>query len=117
METKRKQFMVVLQGSLKDWKDLSPEESQKILEKYYAWVNGLKEQNRFKGGDPLKDGHFKLTPKGKEVVVDGPFTESKETLTGYFLVEAEDEKEIIEISKGCPALGHGESVLIFELGH
>lgn len=113
----RKQFMVVLQGSLKDWKNLSAEESQRILEKYYAWVNGLKEEKRFKGGDPLKDGYFKLTAKKQEIVVDGPFTESKETLTGYFLVEAKDEKEIIEISKSCPALGHGESVLIFEIGH
>jgi hypothetical protein len=36
-------------------------------------------------------------------VTDGPFAESKETLGGYFLIEASDLDEALEIAKEVPA--------------
>lgn len=36
-------------------------------------------------------------------VMDGPFAESKETLGGYFLIEAADLDEALEIGKEVPA--------------
>jgi hypothetical protein len=40
---------------------------------------------------------------GKRVVVDGPFTETKEHLGGFFLVDAEDLDEALEIAGKIPA--------------
>lgn len=40
---------------------------------------------------------------GKTVVTDGPFAETKEQLAGFYLVEAQDENEALEIAKGIPA--------------
>ena len=78
----------------------------------------LKEKNLYKTGSPLKDGNFTIKKSGSDFVVDGPFAESKETLiTGYFIIEAPNAEEAIEIAKGCPALTHGEEVDLFELGH
>ena len=37
------------------------------------------------------------------LVTDGPFAESKETLGGYFLIEAVDLDEALEIGKEVPA--------------
>jgi len=36
-------------------------------------------------------------------VTDGPFTETKEVLGGYYLVEAKDLDQALEIAKLCPA--------------
>lgn len=36
-------------------------------------------------------------------VTDGPFAESKETLGGYYLIEAADLDEALEIAKEIPA--------------
>lgn len=36
-------------------------------------------------------------------VTDGPFAESKETLAGYYLIEAADLDEALEIAKDIPA--------------
>lgn len=36
-------------------------------------------------------------------VTDGPFAESKETLAGYYLIEAADLDEALEIAKEVPA--------------
>ena len=38
-----------------------------------------------------------------DVVTDGPFTEAKEALGGYYLVEARDLDHALEIAKLCPA--------------
>jgi hypothetical protein len=37
------------------------------------------------------------------VVTDGPFTETKEALGGYYLIEARDLDHALEIAKLCPA--------------
>ena len=41
--------------------------------------------------------------EGRRVVHDGPFAETREQLGGFFLVEAANLDEAIEIAKGIPA--------------
>ncbi|MGB6397100.1 MAG: YciI family protein [Bradyrhizobium sp.] len=40
---------------------------------------------------------------GKPVVTDGPFTESKEVLGGYWMIEVKSREEAIAWAKKCPA--------------
>ena len=40
---------------------------------------------------------------GKPVVTDGPFTESKEVLGGYWMIEVDSRDEAIAWAKQCPA--------------
>jgi hypothetical protein len=40
---------------------------------------------------------------GKPVVTDGPFTESKEVLGGYWMIEVASREAAIEWAKRCPA--------------
>jgi len=48
--------------------------------------------------------------KGK--LKDGPFNETKEVIAGYFLVQAKDMQEAIEIAKMNPVLGSSASARI-----
>jgi hypothetical protein len=41
--------------------------------------------------------------EGKRLVLDGPFAETREQLGGFFLVDAANLDEAIEIAKGIPA--------------
>jgi hypothetical protein len=45
--------------------------------------------------------------EGKRLVTDGPFTETREQLGGYFLVEAKDLNEAISIAGRIPAARWG----------
>ena len=67
-----------------------------------------------RGGEALARGGRILRTVGGEIV-DGPYTETKEVLTGYFMIEAKSEEEAAEVAKGCPALRHGETVLVREI--
>jgi hypothetical protein len=40
---------------------------------------------------------------GKPIVTDGPFTESKEVLGGYWMIEVASREAAIEWAKKCPA--------------
>jgi hypothetical protein len=43
---------------------------------------------------------------GKPVVTDGPFTESKEVIGGYWMIEVNSREEAIAWAKRCPASGN-----------
>lgn len=40
---------------------------------------------------------------GKPVVIDGPFTESKEVIGGYWMIDVKSREEAIAWAKRCPA--------------
>lgn len=111
-----KEFMLIMSGEYQAWSSISPEEKQRIMEKYYAFVNRLKRENRFKSGSPLKTGAVQLMAKNGVILVDGPYAETKEALNGYFIFEAKDQEEAVAIARDCPALTHGEKVEVYEMG-
>ena len=70
----------------------------------------LAAQGKIKGGAPLhaeeEGARIRLRDK-KPVVTDGPFTETKEVIAGFFLIEANDMKEAVEIAGRAPHLKNG----------
>jgi hypothetical protein len=48
--------------------------------------------------------------KGRRAVVDGPFTESKELVGGFYLIEVKSREEAVEWAMRCP-IGRGHEVL------
>ena len=47
---------------------------------------------------------------GKTLTTDGPFAETKEQIGGYYLVEAEDLDEAIEVAAKIPAARTGGTI-------
>jgi len=100
------QFMLLIRGD--DEVQRSPAEIQSVIQEYIAWARRLREESRMLGGDELdsKGKFVKMNGSGLQVV-DGPYTETKEVIGGYFLIEAADESEAVEIAKACPGLTRG----------
>lgn len=77
-------------------------DGQEIMEKYEAWSHKM--GARIVHAHKLKDGEGrKLTLKNNQVI-DGPYTESKESIGGYYVVEAKDYDEACHLAKDCPTL-------------
>jgi hypothetical protein len=82
----------------------SPERTQQTMQKWMAWFKELAEQGHIKDrGQPLERSG-KLVRGKKKAVTDGPFTEAKDVVGGYSLVQARDLDQAVELSKGCPIL-------------
>lgn len=109
-------FIVLMEENDNAWAKLSPEEQQDILKRYFAWVDELRSKQIFRSGEPLQSGGRVLSIVNG-AVVDGPFTETKEVLTGFFIIEAPDLDAAAAIARGCPALTHGERVVVRAIGH
>src|SRR5450755_4796766 len=85
----------------------SPQEGEKQMQKWVAWMKELGEKGHIKDrGQPLDDTGKVVKGKNK-VVTDGPYTESKDVVGGYTLVEAKDLAHAAELSKGCPIFEFG----------
>jgi hypothetical protein len=100
--------MLLLYDDPKKWETLSPDEMQKALEKYMAWA-----QKPFtKGAARLgKDyGRVIRSSGGKGRVSDGPYSETKEVLGGYYLIEANDYDEAVKIALEHPHVEYGGTV-------
>jgi hypothetical protein len=55
------------------------------------------------------DAAIRLQPKGgKTQVTDGPFTEAKEVVGGFFIIEAADREEALRLASLHPAATLGE---------
>jgi hypothetical protein len=50
-----------------------------------------------------KGFRVKFTAEGKKTVVDGPFTESKELVAGYWIIQVKSPEEALEWAKRAPS--------------
>jgi len=103
------EYMLLFRGACWD-KDLSPEETQRLMDQVMAWFEGLKGQGIVKAGQPLAPEGKTVSGKKGRAVLDGPFTESKEAVGGYLLLEAQSLEEVVAIAKSNPTLAYGITI-------
>jgi hypothetical protein len=110
------QFILFIRGGSELSVNLSPEQIQESIKRYSAWAQKLRAEGKLLSAEKLKDnGGMLLNRKNGQVMVDGPFAETKETIGGYFILNAANMNEAIEISRECPALSEGGMVELREI--
>jgi len=97
-------YLLLFSGRWDDGR--TTDEVQQILERVTNWFNCLNEQGLVKGAQALDDKRGTLAG-AKLAVVDGPFVESKESIGGYLMLEAESFEEAMRIAETCPTLQYG----------
>jgi hypothetical protein len=101
-------FMLLLHDNPQSMKNYAPAEMQKTIEKYNAWSGKLAQAGKLVGGEKLTEEGGRRLVKTKDVLVtDGPYSETKEVIGGYFTVEAASYEEAVELSRDCPHLDYG----------
>lgn len=98
---------------------MSPQEQQAEMAAYLAFGEQHKEQ--ITGGEALHPTSAATTVRvreGKTLSTDGPFAETKEQLGGFYLVNAKDLDEAIQIASHIPGAANGcievRPVMVFE---
>lgn len=100
-------YMFIFIGG--DPSHLSPDAQQAHMQKWFTWVEKLTKEKRYVGGEALLPGGKSISGSNK-TVTDGPFAESKEVVGGFFVVEAKDYNEAVEMAKASPDFELGGSV-------
>jgi hypothetical protein len=102
-------FMFIFQGGQPE--RMSPEHMQAHMSKWMAWIDKLNAAGKYVSGEPLLPGG-KLVKGTNKSVTDGPFTEGKEVVGGFFVINAKDMDEAVDISKDFPDFEYGGAVQV-----
>jgi hypothetical protein len=109
-----KEFMFIFKGPYFEDLGMSAAEAEANMYKWIGWVQQLKTDGIYIEGRPLIKGG-KVVAGKSPVVTDGPFTESKEVVGGYFIIKAESMDEAVALTKGFPDYDKQGSVEVREV--
>ena len=88
----------------------TPQELGEEMEAYNAFTEHVRSRGAMKGGEALDSVDTATTVRvveGKTITTDGPFAETKETLGGFYLVDAADLDEAISFAAMIPGAKRG----------
>jgi hypothetical protein len=100
------QYLLLIYDDEQRYAAMSDEERGALHQEYSAFTNELLEHEAMVGGAQLQPtaAGSRVRVRDEELVVtDGPFTETKEQLGGYYLVEAETLDEALEWAAKIPS--------------
>ena len=89
---------------------MSKEEGARMMGEYNNFTESIKQSGHYLGGEGLQPTSAATTVRvrnGKVGTTDGPFAETKEQLGGYYLVEAKDLNDAIQVAARIPAARNG----------
>jgi len=104
------QYMLLIYAD-ESGSEAEPEDvRRRSLERYFQLNRDLRERGKLVGGEQLRPVATATTVQvrnGDTLVADGPFAETKETLGGFYLIEADSLDEAIEWAARIPAASRG----------
>jgi hypothetical protein len=77
---------------------------------YMTYTESIQKSGHYLGGNALQPTHTATTVRsrgGKVSTTDGPFAETKEQLGGYYLIEAKDLNDAIQVASRIPSAKFG----------
>ena len=99
-------YLCLIYDEEKKMGDMSKSEADAFMGEYYAFTEGVKKSGHYVGGEALQPVQTATTVRvrnGKVSTTDGPFAETKEQLGGYYLIEARDLNDAIQVAAKIPS--------------
>ncbi|TIM30569.1 MAG: YciI family protein [Mesorhizobium sp.] len=98
-------YVCLVYGEEKDLYAMSPERLARLDADSLAYDKSVEQSGRLIIAQALQSVRTSKTVrrrKGKRLITDGPFAETKEQLLGFVMIEAGDIDEALEIAGGIP---------------
>lgn len=104
------QYMLLIYGSPEEMPAMGTPESDAMNAGYFTFTQEVLAAGVMQHGAPLQGVDTATTVRvrnGERLLTDGPFAETKEHLTGYYLVDCEDLDAAIGWATKIPGAAHG----------
>lgn len=104
------QYILLIYSSEKMWDGKTPEQINQVMAEYGSFTESIVMSGNFKAGEELQPISAATTVRvrnGKPQVTDGPFAETREQLGGFYLIEAENLDQAIQIAGRIPSARDG----------
>ena len=103
-------YLCLIYDEEKKLAGMSKTESDAFMGEYFAFTEGIKKSGHYLAGEALQPVQTATTVRvrnGKVSTTDGPFAETKEQLGGYYLIEARDLNDAIQVASKIPSARTG----------
>jgi hypothetical protein len=114
-------YLCLIYDEEKKMATMSKADGDKFMGEYFAFTEGIQKSGQYIAGDALHPVSTATTVRvrnGKLSTTDGPFAETKEQLGGYYLIEAKDLNEAIQVAAKIPSAKTGSievrPVMVFD---
>ena len=99
-------YLCLIYDEEKKLHSMTKSEMDGLMGEYFAFTKAIQESGHLLGGNDLQPVQNATTVRvrgGRVSATDGPFAETKEQLGGYYLIEAGDLNEAIQIAARIPS--------------
>jgi hypothetical protein len=103
-------YLCLIYDDEKKMAEMSKAESDAFMGEYFAFTEEVRSSGHMVAGEALHPVHTATTLRirsGKLSATDGPFAETKEQLGGFYLIEAKDLNEAIQVASRIPSARTG----------
>jgi hypothetical protein len=115
-------YLCLIYDNEQQWSTMPKDQSDALMGEYGNFTQGIKKSGHYIGGEALQPTQTATTLRirnGKISTTDGPYAETKEQLGGYYLIDAKDLNDAIQVASKIPSarLGSIEIRPIMEFGN
>ena len=103
-------YALLLYDNPASWENVSEQEMKSLYADYMA----VSDEPETYGGAELHPPQTAKTlsmRNGELLITDGPFTETKEIISGIYLVDADSEERALELAQRIPTLSKMDGVI------
>jgi hypothetical protein len=103
-------YLCLIYDEEKKMAAMAKPESDAFMGEYFALTEGIRKSGHFLAGEALQPVHTATTVRvrnGKLSTTDGPFAETKEQLGGFYLINAKDLNDAVQVAAKIPSARFG----------
>ena len=103
-------YLCLIYNQEKNLDGLSKADWTSLKEEYVAFTDGIRSSGHHREGEGLRSTREARTVRvrdGRVSATDGPFAETNEQLGGYYLIEARDLNDAIQVASRIPSARMG----------
>ena len=99
-------YLCLIYDQESKWETMPKEEADAIMGEYFSFTEDIRNNGQYLAGEALQPTPTATTVRvrnGKVSTTDGPFAETKEQLGGFYLINANDLNEAIQVASRIPS--------------
>jgi len=103
-------YLCLIYSDETQWPKLKQAEMETMMKEYGEFGTSIKASGHWIAGHRLEPTGTATTVRvrnGKLSSTDGPFAETKEQLGGFYMIEAKDLNDAIQVASRIPGAKHG----------
>ena len=103
-------YLCLIYENEKAWESKPQAELEAIMGEYFAFTEGIRSNGKLVAGEALQPTATATSVRvrnGKISTTDGPYAETKEQLGGFYLIDAKDLNDAIQVAAKIPGARDG----------